>query len=285
MSEDKTLMGKFTAVAPSPVSSMYAVDEYLYVGSSLNGYLYRTLDGFSYEEFWRTGEIAVASIIEYGNALFVGTALGGKVLMHNFNTGNRFHYVTTGDYEVSAMALFNGLLYIGTSPGGMVLSFNGDKWTKEYESYGSGIESMTVWNDRLHLFIAGTQSVPYVDLSGKWHFLETAAGVFSVSGMSPATTSLPSLAIPRIFDYGFSDSTVFNGRLMFVGGEKKKLYSFDGTDVKVEFQSTTGDISGLAVVGGTQLYLAAGDTLYINEVLLLDSTGSQTDQTGGQSGG
>jgi len=222
--------------------------------------------------------IAVSSVIEYGNALFVGTAIDGKIYMHNFTTGNRFHYVTTGDYEVSAMAIFNGLLYVGTKPGGMVLSFNGDVWNREYEAYGAGIESMTVWNNRLYLFSAGTQTVPYVDESGTWNFMGESDGVFSISGASPAVTSLDPLLIPKVFDYGFTDSTVFNGQLMFVGGEKKKLYSYDGTTVRVEFQSTTGDISGVEAVGATQLYLAAGDTMYIHEIELT-STDSTDDST------
>jgi len=282
MSEEKTLMGKFSIGAPAPVACLYAVDEYLYVGSSTNGYLYRTVDGYSFEEFWRTGETAVTSVVEYGNALFVGTAMNGRVYMHNFTTGNRFNYVSTGDYEVSAMAIFNGLLYVGTSPGGMVLSFNGDVWSREYEAYGSGIESMTVWNNRLYLFSAGTQTVPYVDEAGVWNFVEESGKVFSVSGKSPATTTIEPLLIPKVFDYGFSDSAVFNGMLVFVGGEKKKLYSYDGTTVKVEFQSTTGDISGLATAGATQLYLAAGDTLYLNEIELTttDSTDGSTTEDG-----
>jgi len=278
MSEAKTLTGKFTVVSPAPVASMYALDEYLYVGSGENGYLYRTIDGVSFEEFWRTGEIAVTSISEFGNALFIGTALGGKIMLHNFNTGNRFHYITTGDYEVSAMTTFNGLLYAATSPGGMVLSFDGDKWRKVYEAHGSGIRSMTVWNDRLHLFVEGTQSIPYLDTDGAWHFLEDTSGLLSISGTSPATTSLESLAIPNVFDYGFTYSTAFNGKLMFVGGEQKKLYSFDGTTVKVEFQSTTGDISGLATAGTMQLYISAGNTLYVHQTELYDD-GSSNDSS------
>lgn len=279
MSENKTLTGKFSVSPPAPVACLYAVDEYLYAGSATNGYLYRTLDGYSYEEFWRTGEVAVTSVMEYGDALFVGTAVDGKIFMHNFTTGNRFHYVTTGDYEVSAMALFNGLLYVGTKPGGMVLSFNGDRWSKEYEAYGSGIESMSVWNNRLHLFVAGTQTIPYVDADGSWSFMREGDDVFSVSGKSPVSTSLDPLLIPKVFDSGFAESAVFNGMLMFVGGERKKIYSFDGTTVKIEFQSTTGDITGLEVVGGTQLYLAAGDTVYIHEIELTeeDSESSESD--------
>ena len=290
MSQGKTLTGRFSAMQPSPVACLYAVDEYLYVGSATNGYLYRTLDGFSYEEFWRTGEIAVTSVAAYGNALFVGTAVDGKLFMHNFTTGNRFHYVTTGDYEVSAMAVFNGLLYVGTKPGGMVLSFDGDRWRKEYEAYGSGIESMTVWSDRLHLFVVGTQIIPYVDASGSWNFMKEGDDVFSVTGASPATTTLEPLLIPKVFDYGFAESVVFNGTLVFVGGERKKLYSFDGTTVKVEFQSTTGSITGLQVVGGTQLYLAAGNMVYVHELQLTQSESgaseSNTDSsTGEETGG
>lgn len=278
MSGLKTLAGRFTAASPAPVACLYAVDEYLYVGSATNGYLYRTMDGFSYEEFWRTGEIAVTSVMEYGNALFVGTAVDGKLYMHNFTTGNRFHFVTTGDYEISAMAVFNGLLYVGTKPGGMVLSFNGDVWNKEYEAYGSGIESMTVWNNKLYLFIAGTQTIPYVDASGNWNFMKEGDEVFSVTGTAPATTTLEPLLIPQVFDYGFAESVVFNGVLMFVGGERRKLYSYDGTTVRVEFQSTTGDITGLEVVGASQLYLAAGDTVYVHET---ESTADTTETEAG----
>jgi outer membrane protein assembly factor BamB len=260
----KSIVGFFNAVDSSRVLCQHYYDGYVYEGTSPEGIVYRTKDGFSHEEFYTIEDRQVTAIADFGGALFFGTSPNGRVYVYNFNTGNKFLSVVTGDYQVSSFAEFDGKLYAGTSPAGVVYSFDGVSWEQEYDSFGGGIRSMTVFENELYLFLDQAENVPKLSSSGNWSFMSDDGGVFSITGKKKVSTSLGVLDKNENFDHSFYDSVVFNGALYFSGGKKAVLYRFDGSDVEVASQFDGSVIKNIEVVGN-KMFVSVDGILYKHE--------------------
>lgn len=256
----KSLMASFTADMMSPVVCSAPYGGYLYVAGA-DGIVYSTVDGSYYDEFWRVDDGSVMSLGVYGDALFVGTSPEGSIYMHNFSTGNRFHYATTGDHAVTRLTEHDGVLYAGTSRSGVILSFDGDEWRKEFEALRS-VSSMESYSGSLYVFFSDSSSV--LAYNGKeWKFMFDGESIFTVGGNSPALTSLPALAGGQSNDSGVSLSAVVGDKIFFSGTDRATVYSFDGSAVTIEYQFGEGLISSLSS-SENQLFVSIGDTVYVN---------------------
>jgi len=260
----RTIIAKYKSVDNRVIQSTHVFGRYLYVGAGPEGIVYRTLDGTSNLEFYKVGDMYATAIADYGNALFVGTSPNGRIMMHNFNTGNRFHYVTTGDYKVTAFEVHDNKLYAGTSPSGLILSFDGTDWRMEYDAYGGGIKAMVSHGGSLYVFVEGIESIPVLNSSG-WSMLKDGDDFFSISTFSKVTTSLATLEKNENFDVSFSCAVSFDDKLYFAPENRCNLYEYDGTDVKIAGQWEGEKIRSLDVVGADQLLVAVDDMVYIME--------------------
>lgn len=261
----KSVLAKFNATGDEQIHCFHPFGPYMYVGTGPDGILYRTSDGLSLEEFWKTGSTHVTAVQDYGNALFVGTSPDGKILMHNFNTENRFHYVTTGDYRVNSFAVCEGILYVGTYPSGLVLSFDGRIWKNDYDSYGNGITDLISYNDALYVFCLGLEFIPCLK-DGEWGVLEDGDEPFSVSAGMKVSTTIDIVSCNRNYDHSFNCAVVVGNKLFFAPYNQCNLYMYDGTNVTVAYQWDGQRIRDLASVGNNQLAVAVDDTVYLEEV-------------------
>jgi len=261
----KSVVAKFSAIGGEQIHCMHPLNQHMYIGTGPYGILYRTIDGLSLEEFWRTDDTHVTAVQDYGNALFVGTSPGGQILMHNFNTENRFHYVTTGDYRVNSFAVNDGVLYAGTYPSGLVLSFDGRIWKNEYDSYGAGVTDLVSYGDALYVFCLGLEFVPYFK-DGEWGVMQNGETDFSMSTKTKATTNISVLSKSRNYDHSFNCAVVAGGKLFFAPYNQCNLYSFDGSAVEIAYQWDGSRIQDLAAIGQNQLAVAVDDMVYVGEV-------------------
>ena len=280
MAENRSILARFTSVQDRQIRCCHAFGPHLYLGTGPEGIVYRSTDGFSFSEFYKTGEYYATAIADYGNALFVGTSSNGYIMMHNFNTGNRFNYVITGDYQVTSFAVHNDKLYAGTSPSGMVFSFDGNKWVLEYDSYGGGIKSMISDGEILYVFVEGVEFIPCLKSSG-WQFLKNGDVSFSVSSFSKVSTSLPVLANNKNFDTSFSCACVHDSKAYFAPYNRCNLYVYDGQNVSIAYQWSGTRITAIESVGDKQLVVAVDDTVYLMsesvDASVSLSSGSQED--------
>lgn len=279
MSENRSILARFTSVHDRQIRCCHAFGPHLYLGTGPEGIVYRSTDGFSFSEFYKTGEYYATAIADYGNALFVGTSSNGYIMMHNFNTGNRFQYVVTGDYQVTAFAVHGGKLYAGTSPSGMVFSFDGDKWVLEYDSYGGGIKSMVSDGDVLYVFVDGVEFVPCLKSSG-WVFLKNGDVSFSISSFSKISTSLSVLSKNNNFDASFSCACFHDSKVYFAPSNRCNLYVYDGKNVSIVYQWSGTKITSIESVGDKQLVVSVDDTVY----LMSDSVDTSTAISSGSQG-
>lgn len=263
-SDSKTIRASFQAQAPWPIRCLYGYGSYLYLGTAPDGTVMRTKDGFYYEEFWRTGRVSIEALAEFGGALFVGTSPDGQILMHNFNTGNRFHVVTSGDVAVSCLHVHDGMLFAGTSPSGLVLSFDGLTWRKEYDAYGAAVKSMASLSGGLYVFLDEAEVVPVRNSAGSWSTMVAAGQPFALPQFSAVKTTIAELAQNRGYDRSYGPSVVFKGKLYFAGGKRGALYSFDGSGVVRVFDAGT-DLITCVFVAADQMFLGVGDALYVYE--------------------
>lgn len=264
------ISSKFRSLVREGVVCSHYFDGYLYVGAG-NGIVYRTIDGKSYQEFWKTGEMVVTTISSYANALFVGTGPEGKVLMHNFSTGNRFHYLTSGDYEIASMVVVDDVLYVVTSPSGVVISFDGSRWRKEYESFYDASVAV-LHDDKLYVFFKDSFSVLVKD--SVWKFMEDDESPFSIAGKPKVKSTLPGLARDANYDYGVLAAASFDGKIFFSGNRKPTLYSYNDGAVTVAYQFAGDPIVSMAA-SATQLFVAVGDTVYYQESTTSEDTDGQ----------
>lgn len=262
MAVEKSILAKFECIKEAKIKSSHVMNGLLYIGTGPDGIIYRTARGFDLSEFYKTGENYVTALIDYGNALFAGTSSGGKIMMHNFSTGNRFPYVITGDYEVTAFCIYNEKLYAGTSPSGLVLSFDGKKWDMEYDCYGGGIKSMQVLGDSMYIFVDQIEFLPYLK-GDKWEFAKNGDDYFSISGFKKVSTTLSSLQKNVNFDWAFGASCVCGGKLYFAPTNRSNLYVYDGKDVSIFYQWDGSSIGAIEAIGDSQLYVSVDDTLYV----------------------
>ena len=263
----KTLVGRYAVDFPSGVSASADYDGWVYVSpDDGSGEVWRTVDGYAYEEFWRTGYPRVTAIGGWADALFVGTGPNGRVLMHNFSTGNRFHVVTTGDYEVTAILPRSSMVCMGTGPSGIVLAFDGDKWTKEYEALFD-ISAMVEYQDKIFVFFRDSPSILCGTGRGDWAFMKDSDRPFSVSSVMSAKTDLPQLASGRQQETGISAAAVCSGQLFFAGVAYPTLYVYDGQSVSVARTFSDGNVTSMSS-GANQLFVSVGDKVYVHEELL-----------------
>ncbi len=261
----KNITAKFEIDDRMQIRCCHAMDNYLYVGAGHSAIVYRTQDGFGISEFYKIEDSYVTAITDYENSLFVGTSPGGGIYMHNFSTGNRFHYVISGDYQVTSFCMFNGKLYAGTSPSGLVLSFDGTKWVMEYDSYGGGIKNMSVIGDKMCIFVDGTDFIPYLSSSG-WSFLKSGDNNFSLSSSKKVSTTIDIIKKNLNFDFSFNSSCVCNEKLYFCPSNKCNLYCYDGTKVSIVYQWSGSSIRAIENVGDSQLFVVVDDTVYASSV-------------------
>jgi hypothetical protein len=232
----------------------------MYVGGS-DGIVYVTIDGTYYREFWDIGDGPISSLEFYGGAMFAGTSPNGGIYMHNFNTGNRFHYVVSGDDEVSSMIVHNDILYAGTSRSGIILSYDGDRWRKEHESMRS-VSSMVSFSDSLYVFFHDANTV-LVNDGSKWFFMNDGDSVFSIGGSPVVSTSIDELSSYDFNESGIGGACVSSGKIYFYGLSTPTVYSYDGSSVNMEFQFGEGVISSIES-SSKQVFVAIGDSLYAN---------------------
>jgi len=276
----KTLIASFVSDRQSPVLCSADYDGHMYIGGS-DGTVYQTIDGSYYREFWNIAAGPVTSLAFYGGAMFAGTSPDGGVYMHNFNTGNRFHYVVSGDDEVSAMSVHEDVLYAGTARSGIILSYDGDRWRKEYESHRS-ISSISSFGNDMYVFFSDS-NVVLVFSGGKWSFMNDGDSIFSVGGKKMVTTSIDELASYGLDEIGIGHSAVAGNKMYFSGVKIPNVYSYDGSSVVVEWQFGDGSIGGMAG-SENQIFVAVDDTVYVNvaeESATASSDGGGTNEEGG----
>lgn len=235
---------------------------FLYVGTGPEGVVYKTSSGFDLTEFYKTGDNYVTSIGDYGNALFFGTSPGGKIMMHNFNTGNRFEYVITGDYQVTSFCVYKDKLYAGTSPSGMIFSFDGKSWNLEYDCYGGGVKEMKVLGNSMYVFVDQIEFIPCLT-DDKWTFMKSDKEAFSISSFKKAKTSIPSLQKNLNFDWSFSSACVCGSKLYFSPVNSCNLYVYDGSKVQIFYQWDGDRIWSIESVGTSQIFVSVDDTVYV----------------------
>jgi hypothetical protein len=265
---DKLLVAEYNSENINRIMACHPFGPYLYIGTSPDGLVLRTKDGFSHEEFWRIDDKQITAIADFGNALFFGTSPNGKIYMHNFNTDNRFHVVDSGDYEISAFAVHNSILYAATGPSGLVLSFDGREWEKEYDAHGGRINKMVSLNGNLYIFLDQSETIPFRNEDGIWELLDEGTDPFSIVGHKNVTTSLRSLEKNENFDHSFTTAAVFNSKLMFSGALRAALYEFDGAKVNQVFQTEGERINAIEPVGDTQLFIAVDDKVYVHNSVI-----------------
>ncbi len=257
---EKTLIASFVAQKMSPITCSVAYDGYFYLGGA-DGTVYKTVDGSYYDEFWRIDDGPIISIIEYGQALFVGTSPYGNVHMHNFSTNNRFHSVITGDDSVSSMEVHSDILYVATAQSGIILSFNGDEWNKEYESLRS-ISSMSSFGGKFYVFFEDANSVLVYD-GNSWNFLLDAKSLFSVGSKAVVDTTIVALSGNNQAESGVGHSCVMGGKLYFTGVDRPTLYSYNGSSVVIEHQFGGGKITSLDS-SESQVFVSINQYIYVN---------------------
>jgi len=256
----KSIMASFVAEKMSPVLCSVPYNGYLYLGGS-DGMVYRTVDGSYHDEFWRVGDGPIMSMEIYGGALFAGTSPEGNVYMHNFSTGNRFHHAVSGDHAVTSLKVHDNILYAGTSYSGVILSFDGAEWTKGYEALRS-VSSMASYSGALYVFFSDSNSVLVFDGS-EWKFMADGESVFAMGGKFPVETSIAALSVKESNDSGVSHSVVVGDKIFFAGTDRAAVYSFDGSNVSVEYQFGEGIVESMSG-SESQLFISVGDSVYVN---------------------
>jgi len=236
------------------------------------GIVYRTVDGVQFEEFWRTGEPRVSALGFFADALFVGTEPEGKILMHNFSTGNRFHVVTTGDYGVGGFVALGARLFAGTFPSGEVLSFDGQDWTSEYVSFFS-VSDMVAYKSEVYVFHSDAPFILKGKGKGTWGFIKDGDQTFSVSRLIRVRTSQSDLASQPFSETGISHAVALGEKLFFAGATTSNLYAYDGKAFSVACQFSGGPVSAMTV-SESQVFAASGDSVFIYE----DETQQETAQ-------
>jgi hypothetical protein len=259
---EKSILAKFTCEKKAQICSFHVMNGYLYIGTGPDGIVYRTSSGFDLTEFYKTGESYVTAISDYGNALFCGTSSGGKIMMHNFTTGNRFNYVNTGDYKVTSFCVYKDKLYAGTSPSGIILSFNGTSWGVEYDCYGGGVKDMRVLGDSMYVFVDQIEFVPCLT-DGKWTFMKSGEDVFSITGFKKVKTTIDSLQKNLNFDFAFNAACVVGDKLYFSPVNSCNLYSFDGSNVSIVYQWDGEKIGAIESIGSSQIFVSVDNVIYV----------------------
>lgn len=262
MAIERSILAKFTCESTAQIRSCHVMNGYLYIGTGPEGIVYKTVSGFDFTEFYKTGESYVTAICDYGNALFCGTSPAGKIMMHNFNTGNRFNYVISGDYQVTAFCVYKDKLYAGTSPSGLILSFDGTKWDMEYDCYGGGVKEMKVLGDSMYVFVNKIEFVPVLT-DGNWTFMKSGGKYFPISEFKKVKTEIPSLQKNLNFDWSFSAACVCGEKLYFSPVNRCNLYVYDGSVVEMFYQWDGEKIGAIESIGSSQIFVSVDDTVYV----------------------
>jgi hypothetical protein len=267
MTSSVSMLAKFTSDAGPCITCSCAYGGWTYVGGR-NGFVYRTKDGVSYEEFWRTRSPVVSSMHVFDDILLVGTSPDGRVLFHSFSTGFRCTFVITGDYAVSSIVDDGSVVYLSTSPSGMVLEFDGYVWKKIYESF-TDISSLCVYSSALYAFSRNDTAVR-VYSGGGWSFMMDGKSIFSIGSKALVSSSSAIPGNPRA-EVGVSASSVCNGRMYFSGETSPVIYAYDGSSVEIVHRFHGSMVSSMDSVGN-QLYIAVDDSLHLmQEVVYADS--------------
>jgi len=264
MNTEKNIICKFNCDATKRILCSFCYDGFLYFGTSQDGTVYRTNDGYNISEFYKTNENLVYSICEYGGALFIGTS-GGNIYMHNFNTGNRFHYLSTGDYGISSMCVNKDILYIATKPNGSLISFDSNNWKYEYTCSGNGIVKLESYKDNLFVFASDICFIPVYD-GLKWEVLKNGDENFSILSFNKSIIST-SYNINKNFDeYYFTAAKSIGDKLYFAFSSNCNLYSYDGKNVKIEYQWSGNRITNIGSTDDTQIFVCVDGKVYFGEI-------------------
>lgn len=186
-------------------------------------------------------DFRIRSLKKWANGLFIGTEPQGQIWVKNFTTDSPiYEFVQTPDQAVTAMESFNGKLYVGTSPTGYIYSFDGSVWRREFRPYGSGINQMTVFQDRLYVFADTT---------------ETATVFDGVSWKTMLATAYPP-------EYSVLAAGLGTEGLWF-GGKSGRLFVYaNGLSIVTKVED---EIRDLASLGTGQMMIATKSSLFLLE--------------------
>jgi WD40 repeat protein len=287
----------FEGVARKPVWAMLSHGAYVYAGTGPDGKVFRSSDLSSWEEFAAVGDAQVRSLAIWNNGLFMGTEPNGRIYVHNFTTGRFYWFVGTYDNAVTCFASYGNKLYAGTKPGGLVYSFNGTKWTQEYSSYGHGINAMSVFQNKLYVFMDNAES-PIVYDGTTWSLMPEAATAalkqkLTISAFRKATpepvsfVSFNEIKRADVVDvdimvakgeldaedrlvitppspvFSLKSPAVDGTRILFGSADKGRVFSYDGQKTSQVFDVDSQDVRAAVNISSGNNIVAIGDTLYL----------------------
>lgn len=141
-------------------------ENYIYAGTGPYGKVIRSIDCYNWEDFVTVDDNHVKSMFVWANGLFIGTQPHGKIYVYNFSSEKFYHFVQTEDSCVTCFAEYNGKLYAGTSPLGIIYRFDGTTWSRIYQGNGNGINSMSVYDNLLYVFLNNVEFAVVYDVFG-----------------------------------------------------------------------------------------------------------------------
>lgn len=139
---------RFEGENKNPIWCFAKYKEYIYAGTGPEGKVITSNNFTTWKDFVQVDDNHVKSLFVWDNALFIGTEPMGQIYINNFVTGKFYQAVQTEDSCVSAFAEYMGELYVGTKPRGIIYKFNGNRWTRFFDTYSNGVNAM-VSSDKL----------------------------------------------------------------------------------------------------------------------------------------
>ena len=207
-------------------------ENYIYAGTGPYGKIIRSQDGYNWDDFETVNDSHIRSMFVWSNGLFIGTESHGKIYVYNFSSEMFYNFVQTEDSCVTCFAEYDGKLYAGTAPLGVIYQFDGDTWKRVYQANGNGVNSMTVYNNLLYIFLKNTEFAVIYDTSTfkimPIRTIKDMQGELELSSSSQSYSSQSSLSSQELTGLAIqeSSSSLSSESALPTQTNKETFYSF-----------------------------------------------------------
>jgi hypothetical protein len=121
----------------------------LFAGSSMNGSIFESVDGLSWDLSYATGEARIHALAEFKGRLYAGSSAAGKLFCFSGQHWSLVHRST--ETAITALHEFGGEFFMGSYPGGHIYaSADGVNWHLAYDSGQTFVRAFANFKGQLY---------------------------------------------------------------------------------------------------------------------------------------
>ncbi|MGH7738661.1 MAG: hypothetical protein ACREL1_00805, partial [bacterium] len=157
----------------------------LFAGTNLNGAIYQSTDGETWEDSFSTGEDRVHALCEFKSRLYAGTSSAGRVYAYDGAQWN--NVASLSEVAVTALGVFKNRLFAGTYPSGILFSTEDGAHWEECSATGQNfIQSFKEFNGYFYAGASGGKAITlYRTGNGKdWERVYESSRELNIYGLT-----------------------------------------------------------------------------------------------------